>query len=106
MPCVGRGSDGRERMEEEEEMNAATDLLEGRERRQDGTSDPDGILTLWRGDDLDLHRLRCERLDLLLHACIDTLEHGGTAREDDVSVEILTNIDIALRKEGAETVDV
>ncbi len=30
-------------------------LLEGRERCQDGTTDPDGVLSLRRGNDLDLH---------------------------------------------------
>jgi hypothetical protein len=28
-------------------------LLEGGERSQDGASDPDGVFTLWRGDDLE-----------------------------------------------------
>lgn len=27
-------------------------LLEGRQRRQDGAADPDGVLALWRGNDL------------------------------------------------------
>lgn len=37
-------------------------LLEGGERSQDGASDPDGVFTLWRGDDLE------ERRDgLILH---------------------------------------
>jgi len=31
-------------------------LLEGGEGSQDGASDPDGVLPLWRSDDLDLHR--------------------------------------------------
>jgi len=31
-------------------------LLEGRERGQDGATNPDGVLSLGRCDDLDLHR--------------------------------------------------
>ena len=30
-------------------------LLEGGEGSQDGTTDPDGVFTLWWGNDLDLH---------------------------------------------------
>ena len=30
-------------------------LLEGGQGSQDGSSDPDGVLPLWRSDDLDLH---------------------------------------------------
>ena len=30
-------------------------LLEGGKRRQDGTTNPDGVFTLWWCDDLDLH---------------------------------------------------
>jgi len=31
-------------------------LLEGRQGRQDGSTDPDGVFSLWWSDDLDLHR--------------------------------------------------
>jgi hypothetical protein len=53
-------------------------LLEGREGGEDGTTDPDRVLALWRGDDLDLHRGRSEGGDLLLHAVGDTWVHSGT----------------------------
>src|SRR3989338_8358095 len=69
-------------------------LLEGGERGQDGTSDPDRVLALWRSNDLD--RGRSEGSELLLHAVSNTGEHGSTTGEDDVSVEILTDIDITL----------
>ena len=55
-------------------------LLEGREGGKNGATDPHGVLTLWWGDDLDLHGGWGERGDLLLHAVGDTWVHGGTTR--------------------------
>lgn len=55
-------------------------LLEGRERSENGTTDPDGVLALRRGDDLDLHAGRSKGGDLLLHAVADARVHGGTTR--------------------------
>lgn len=55
-------------------------LLEGREGGENGTTDPDGVLALRRGDDLDLHAGRGQGGDLLLHAVADTGVHGGTTR--------------------------
>jgi hypothetical protein len=70
--------------------------LEGGERSKDGTTDPDGVFTFWWGDDLDLHGGWGKSGDFLLHAVSNTWVHGGTAGEDVVSVEILTDIDVAL----------
>ena len=55
-------------------------LLEGRERRENGTTDPDRVLALGGSNDLDLHRRGGERRDLLLHAVRETGVHGGTTR--------------------------
>jgi len=71
-------------------------LLEGGERGEDGTTDPDGILPLRWSNDLDLHRGWSEGCDLLLHTISNTWEHGGTSGEDSVGVQILTDINIAL----------
>jgi len=71
-------------------------LLERRERRQDRAADPHRVLALRRRDDLDLHRRRRERRQLLLHAVGDAREHGGAAGEDGVGVEVLTDVDVAL----------
>merc|ERR1712070_960458 len=71
-------------------------LLEGGERREDRAADPDRVLALGRRNDLDLHRGRGERGDLLGHAVGDARVHGGAAREDDVGVEVLTDVDVAL----------
>jgi len=70
--------------------------LEGRERSQDGATDPDRVFALRRGDDLDLHRGRRQGSDFLLHALRNALEHGGTARQHGVAVQVLADIDIAL----------
>lgn len=72
------------------------EVLEGGERRQNGATDPDRVLPLGRRDDLDLHARRRERGELLLHTVRNAREHGGTAGEDDVAVEIATNVEIAL----------
>ena len=41
-------------------------LPEGREGGKDGATDPHAVLTLWLGDNLDLHRRRGKAGDLLL----------------------------------------
>ena len=64
-------------------------LLEGGERSQDGASDPDGVLSLGRSDDLDLHGGRRHAGNLLLHAVSDTGVHGGTSGKNRVCVQIL-----------------
>ena len=75
-------------------------LLEGGEGREDGAADPDGVLALRRGDDLDLHGGRGEGGELLRHALADALEHGGAAGQDDVGVEVLADVDVALHDES------
>ena len=75
--------------------------LEGGQRGEDGAADPDGVLPLRRGDDLDLHGARRHRRDLLLHAVGDTREHGRAAGHDRVGVQVLTDIDVALH-DGVE----
>lgn len=72
----------------------APQVLEGREGGQDGTTDPDGVLALGGSDDLDLHARWRQGSQLLLHTVRNTGEHGGTAREDDVAVEVTTNIQV------------
>ena len=76
-------------------------LREGREGSKDGATDPRGVLTLWRGDNLDVHRRRGKAGDLLLDTLRKALEQGGTAGKDDVSVQVPPDIDIALH-DGVE----
>ena len=71
-------------------------LLERRQRRQDRPADPHAVLALGRRDDLDLHRPGRARGDLLVHAVGDAREHRRPAREHDVAVEVLADVDVAL----------
>jgi len=71
-------------------------LLEGGERGEDGATDPDGVFTLWGSNDLDLHGGWGEGSEFLLETVSNAWEHGGSTRADDVSVQVLTDIDITL----------
>jgi len=71
-------------------------LLEGGQGGQDGATDPDGVLALWGSDDLDLDGGWGQGGDLLLHTIGNTGVHGGATGHDDVSVQVLTDIHIAL----------
>merc|ERR1719391_1095163 len=71
-------------------------LLEGGEGGQDGATDPDGVLPLGRGDDLDLDGGGGQGGDLLLHTVNDTGVLGGAAGHDSVGVQVLTDVDVAL----------
>jgi hypothetical protein len=71
-------------------------LLEGGEGGEDGSTDPDGVLSLWWGNDLDLHGGRCKGRDFLLHTVGNTWKHGGSTGQDGVRVKVLTDIDVAL----------
>mmetsp|Transcript_29594 Transcript_29594/g.54303 ORF Transcript_29594/g.54303 Transcript_29594/m.54303 type:complete len:380 (+) Transcript_29594:92-1231(+) len=70
--------------------------LESRKTRQNTSSNPHGVLTLWWGNNLDLNRCRGQRRDLLAHTLTDSRKHGGTSRQNNVGIQILTDIDIAL----------
>ena len=70
--------------------------LEFGERSQDGATDPDGVLPLGRSDDLDLHGVGGEGGDLLLHTVSDSGVHGGATRQDNVGVQVLPDVNIAL----------
>jgi len=71
-------------------------LLEGGQRGQDGSTDPDGVFTLRGSDDLDLDGGRGQGGDFLLHTIGNTGVHGGATGEDGVGVQVLTDIDVAL----------
>merc|ERR1712002_1456098 len=69
--------------------------LEGGQRRQDGTTNPDGIFALGRSNDLDFQSRRGQLSDFLLHAVSNTWVHGGTTRHDNVSEQVLPDINVA-----------
>merc|ERR1719428_1611329 len=71
-------------------------LLEGGQRSQDGSSNPDGVFPLRRSDDLDLHGGGSQGGDLLLHPVTNTRVHGGSSGEDGVGVQVLPDVNIAL----------
>ena len=71
-------------------------LLEGGQRGQDGSTDPDGVFTLRGSDDLDLDGGRGQGGDFLLHTIGNTRVHGGSAGEDGVGVQVLTDVNVAL----------
>ena len=71
-------------------------LLEGGQRGQDGSTDPDGVFALGGSDDLDLDGGRSQSGDFLLHTIGDTGVHGGSTGQDGVGVQILTDVNVAL----------
>ena len=71
-------------------------LLEGGERSQDGSSDPDGVFPLRRSNDLDLHCGRRKGCYLFLHSISHSWEHCSTSRQYNVRVKIRPDIHITL----------
>merc|ERR1719445_350581 len=71
-------------------------LLEGGEGSKDGSSDPDGVLSLWWSNDLDLDGGWGKSGDLLLHSVSNTRVHGGASGHDGVGVQVLSDVNIAL----------
>ena len=71
-------------------------LLEGRERSQDGATNPDGVLPLWWSNNLDLHGGWSKGSDLLLHPVGNSWVHGGATRHDNVGIQVLPDVNIAL----------
>merc|ERR1719330_312628 len=71
-------------------------LLEGGKGSQDGTSDPYRVFPLWGSDDLDFHGWWSKVGDLLLHAVSDSGVHGGATSHDNIAVQVLPDVNIAL----------
>merc|ERR1719251_243702 len=71
-------------------------LFKCRQRRQDGTSNPDRVLSLWWSNNLNRHRVWCQSLNLFLHSLWNSIVHGGTSRHHNVAVQVLSDIHIAL----------
>jgi len=76
--------------------------LEGAQARQDGTTDPDGESSFSGGNDLDLDGGGSQSGDFLAQSVGNTVIHGSTTGHDDVAVQVLSDIDVALhdRLEG------
>merc|ERR1719183_561908 len=71
-------------------------LLERTQGGQNRASDPHGVFPLRRGHNLDFHRGGSKRGQLLRHALADTLKHRCAARQNDVGIKILANVDVTL----------
>jgi len=75
--------------------------LKGGQRGQDRATDPDGVLSFWWSDDLDLHGAGRQGGDLFLHTIGNTWEHSGATRHDVIGIQVLSDVDVALH-DGAE----
>merc|ERR1719312_240152 len=64
--------------------------------KQDGSTNPDRVFSLWWGDDLDLHGWWGKCGDFLLHTVSNSWEHSGTSGKDSVGVQVFSDINIAL----------
>ena len=71
-------------------------VLEGTKRTEDTASNPNRILALGRGRDLDLDVARSESKKFFVHAISDTREHSSAAGKDDVGKQFTTDVDITL----------
>merc|ERR1719242_2508287 len=71
-------------------------FLESTQRRQDRSSNPDRVFTLWWCHNLNLDTCRCQRSHLLGQSDINSWEHGGTSRQHSVGVQVTSNIHITL----------
>ena len=69
-------------------------ILEGGEGSHYRASKPYRVLALWWGDHLDIHVGWGERNKFPTHTVCKAWEHGGTSREDDVGVQVLTDVDV------------
>lgn len=72
---------------------------EGRESR---TTGPDGVVSVLGGDDLDHAGHWAHGIEFFLESVGETFVKGGSSGEDDVLVEIFSNVDIALL-DGSES---
>lgn len=77
-------------------MSSETYLLEGAERGEDGTADPNAVLPLRRSNHLNLHAARGEGRDLLAHSIGNAGEHSRPSAKHDVAVKILSDVHVAL----------
>jgi hypothetical protein len=69
--------------------------LEGGKGAERGTTGPDGVVSIGRSDNLDLFGLFAIFFQLLGESIGETLVERGTTGQDDVAVEIKSDIEIA-----------
>jgi hypothetical protein len=76
--------------------------FEGGKGGEGRSTGPDGVVSVSGGDDLDHVLLWAEGIELLFKSIWESRVEGGSSGEDDVLVEVLSDIEIALL-DGAET---
>ena len=64
-------------------------------RAYNRAADPGRALSLRRGDDLNVHRCLGEGCDLFLQAVDNAREHGRSSGQDNVGVQVITDVDVA-----------
>merc|ERR1712187_625423 len=69
-------------------------LLESGQGTQNGSTSPDGVLSLWWSDHLDLHCGRSQGRQFLGHALTDASKHGGSTGKNDIAVEVLADVNV------------
>merc|ERR1712050_566395 len=70
--------------------------LKSRQRSQNGTTNPDGVFPFWWRDNFDFHGGWSQSSDFFLHSISNTWVHSGTTGQNVVSVQIFSDINIAL----------
>ena len=70
-------------------------VLEGAKRGQNRAANPDRVLALWRGNDLDLDAGWSKGPKFFLHAVSNAREHGRSPGQNDVAEELAADVDIA-----------
>ncbi|CAL4117781.1 unnamed protein product, partial [Meganyctiphanes norvegica] len=71
-------------------------LLEGGEGCKNRATDPYRVFALRWSNDLNFHCRWCKICDFLLHTIRNTWVHCGTSGKDNISIQILTDINITL----------
>merc|ERR1719499_1374378 len=71
-------------------------FLKSAQRRQNRSSNPDRVFTLWWCHNLNLDTCRSQRSHFLGQTHINSWEHSGTARQHSVGVQVTSNIHITL----------
>ena len=69
---------------------------EGRQGRQDRSSDPHGVLPLRGCNNLDLHAVGRKVRHLLRQTVGKSLVHRGSSRQHNVGVQVFTHVNVAL----------
>ena len=69
--------------------------LEGGEGWKNWATNPDGEFSFGGSNNLDFHCWRGKGGNFFAESFRDTSEHGGTTGHDDVSVEVLSDINVA-----------